>query len=211
MEIEVEVVYPQRMPVSGDAFTLVLHEKGGDRFVPVLIGLNEARSVVLELNHIQLPRPMSYDLFMTLLQHADSKVVKLLVDGFREGIYLAHLELQGPQGDFQIDARLSDAVVLALKSNVPICFEESVFNATSYSQKDKFLQSQEAVQPDRLTEDGEPDHFELGNGESIPLDLTMASERQLRQLLKTAEETENFELAAEIDDELKRRKEEDGE
>ena len=211
MEIEVEVVYPQRMPVSGDAFTLVLHEKGGDRFVPVLIGLNEARSVVLELNHIRLPRPMSYDLFMTLLDHSGARVEKVLVDGFREGIYLAHLELQGPQGTFQIESRLSDAVVLALKAHAPICFVESVFNATSYNQKDKFLQSQSTSQPDMLSDDGEPDHFELGNGESIPLDLTMASERQLRQLLKTAEEAENFELAAEIDEELKRRQEEDGE
>lgn len=211
MEIEVEVVYPQRMPVSGDAFTLVLHEKGGDRFVPVLIGLNEARSIVMELNHIRLPRPMSYDLFMTLLDHSGARLEKVLVDGFREGIYLAHLELQGPQGAFQIESRLSDAVVLALKANAPICFVESVFNATSYNQEGKFLQSQDTSQTDMLTEDGEPDHFELGNGESIPLDLTMASERQLRQLLKTAEEAENFELAAEIDEELKRRKEEDGE
>jgi hypothetical protein len=154
---------------------------------------------------------MSYDLFISLLEHYSARLVKVLVDGFREGIYLAHLELLGPQGSFQIESRLSDAVVLALKAKAPICFVESVFNAISYTQKESFVQSHETAPSSTMFDDGTPDHFELGNGESIPLDLTMASERQLHQLLKKAEESENFELAAEIDEELKRRQEEDGE
>jgi len=55
--IELEVSDVQSSQAQGEAFALILKEKGGDRFVPVVIGISEARAVVFELNRIKPHRP----------------------------------------------------------------------------------------------------------------------------------------------------------
>lgn len=202
MEIEVNVVYPQEVSLSIDTFTLQLQEKGGERVVPVLVYTNDAKFILLEMNKISLPRPLSYDLFMSLMAHTQTTLQKVIVYDFHDGIFLTRIELFGPQGPFHIESRLSDAVLLALKANAPIFFEETVFHRTSRTQKGRPLPTDD---------DSAPDHFDLGDDDTIPLDLTMATTRQLNQLLKRAEETENFELAAEVQEEIKRRENDNGE
>ena len=201
MEIEVNVVYPQGVSLSIDTFTLQVQEKGGERVVPVLIFTNDAKIILLEMNKIPLPRPLSYDLFMSLMAQTQTTLRKVLVYDFLNGIFHTRIELSGPQGPFNIESRLSDAVLLALKANAPIFFEEAVFNRTSHIQKSRPLPTDD---------DSAPDHFDLGDDDTIPLDLTLATTNQLNQLLKRAEESENFELAAEVQEEIKRR-EDDGE
>ena len=113
-----------------------------------------------------------------------------------------------------LESRISDAVVIALKAGVPICFAEEVFEAACYTKSGKF-KGKRVKKPSELWDDlrrddeGEVDSFKLDDGGSVPFDLTQATTQQLKQLLHQAEENENFELAAEVDEELKRR--EDGE
>ena len=68
MDIEVEIANQDFTDPIGDAYNLVLKEKNGERFVPVVIGRNEATCILMELNQIAIPRPMPYDLIMSLLQ-----------------------------------------------------------------------------------------------------------------------------------------------
>ena len=69
-EIELEVSSPVSQ-TQGEAFNLILKEKYGERFLPVIIGLPEGRLVVIEQNHIALKRPFAHDLLLQLCEKTD--------------------------------------------------------------------------------------------------------------------------------------------
>lgn len=214
MDIEVEIANQDFTDPIGEAYNLVLKEKNGERFVPVVIGRNEATCILMELNQIAIPRPMPYDLIMILLQQFNAEVTGVRVHHLKKGIFYVHILITNAEGNWALESRISDAVVIALKAGVPICFAEEVFEAACYTKSGKF-KGKRVKKPSELWDDlrrddeGEVDSFKLDDGGSVPFDLTQAPTQQLKQLLHQAEENENFELAAEVDEELKRR--EDGE
>lgn len=214
MDIEVEIANQDFTDPIGEAYNLVLKEKNGERFVPVVIGRNEATCILMELNHITPPRPMPYNLIMNILDHFEAEVTGVQVYNLKRGIFFVHIQMVSPHGNLVLDSRISDAVVIALKAGVPICFSEEVFEAACYTKSGKFKgkrvkKTSELWDDLRREDEGEVDSFKLDDGESVPFDLSQATTQQLQQLLHQAEESENFELAAEVDEELKRR--EDGE
>lgn len=214
MDIEVEIANQDFSEPIGEAYNLVLKEKNGERFVPVVIGRNEATCILMELNQIAIPRPMPYDLIMSILQNFNAEVVGVRVYHLKKGIFYVHIMISTAQGNWALESRISDAMVIALKAGVPVCFAEEVFDAACYTKGGKFKgkrvkKASELWDELRREDDGEVDSFKLDDGGSVPFDLTQATTQQLQQLLRQAEESENFELAAEVDEELKHR--EDGE
>ncbi len=174
---------PQR---HDDTFNLILKEKNGSRFVPILIGIEEAKAIILELNHIKIKRPFAHDLIIELCKETGSRISDVRIVDFREGIFYVNVVAQTPSGTVSLDSRVSDAVVLALKCNVPIHMVSNVFTRTCYT----MLESS-ANAPINLAASAMSLH-------ALPLTT-------LEKLLDEAVQSENYERAAEIDEEIKRR------
>jgi len=123
----------QEMKVSGltvDPYTntpiVMLKDLEEKEVVPIWIGFFEASAIATQLEKVQLYRPMTHDLIKNLLDTLGVTVIKIEVTELRENTFFAiiHLEMDGTH--FAIDARPSDAIALALRTDVPIYVHEEV-------------------------------------------------------------------------------------
>ena len=215
-DIELEVSNLNYPRAQGDAFNLILKAKNMDRFVPVLIGLNEAKNIIMEVNHIKMKRPFAHDVMLQLCQRLDCHIQKVLIDDFHEGIFYVHIFVRTNNDVVTLDARVSDAVVLALKSDTPIFMTEAVFNRASYEISrltdqgiisDELAKMYEQFYTADDDEEEEVDSQNVPEEENLPkpTDLQFVSDDELQKLLDEALAKENYELAAEIDAEINRR------
>jgi bifunctional DNase/RNase len=106
---------------------LLLEEEGGERLLPIWIGMAEAQSIAAELEHVQLPRPNTHDLAGDLLSTLGAELERVVVSELRGSTYYASLVVRRDGRRFEIDSRPSDAVALALRADVPIFVNAPLF------------------------------------------------------------------------------------
>lgn len=111
---------------STNSFVVVLREKDGQRLLPIWIGRPEAESIVMQMNHVKLERPMTHDLCQALIQALGGTLTRVSISAMKKSTYFAELFVDGPKGLAQIDARPSDSIALALRFHAPIFADESL-------------------------------------------------------------------------------------
>jgi bifunctional DNase/RNase len=98
-----------------------LRKAVGDRGVAIWIGGAEAAAIALALQGEQPPRPLTVDLLAAMLVATQARLRRVLITAVRGGTYYATLECVGTDGGaFQLDARPSDAIGLALRTGTDI-------------------------------------------------------------------------------------------
>ncbi|MEJ5299835.1 MAG: bifunctional nuclease family protein [Thermodesulforhabdaceae bacterium] len=105
---------------------VVLREKGGNRILPIWIGIMEATAIAMELEQVRFPRPMTHDLMKNLLDHLNVAVDRIEVCDLRENTYYALIHLSVGNRKSAVDARPSDAIALALRTKSPIYVADKV-------------------------------------------------------------------------------------
>ena len=106
---------------------IVLKEKDGVRQFPIVIGFLEASSIKMKLSGIHPPRPMTHDLLALMIDALEAKLEKLIIDQLINNTFHAKLELKTKDGKkIMVDARPSDGIALAVRTNSPIFVEEEV-------------------------------------------------------------------------------------
>lgn len=128
----------KEMKVAGitvDPFTntpIVLLKDAEEKDVlPIWIGLLEASSIATALENIDTPRPMTHDLIKNILDSLGVKVLKIEVNDLKDNTYYALLHIDVNKKRMVIDARPSDAIAIALRTNAPIFVEESVIQRSA--------------------------------------------------------------------------------
>ncbi|MCP3983523.1 MAG: bifunctional nuclease family protein [bacterium] len=107
---------------------VVLREREGTRSLPIWIGLNEARSIAARLEGQTPPRPNTHDLAKRLVDRLAGTVRQIVVTGLEGGVYFARIHLSVGDERFEVDARPSDAIALALRFDAPIFVHEELFS-----------------------------------------------------------------------------------
>lgn len=107
---------------------IVLLEDESKRMMPIYIGISEAISINSALKHETPPRPMTHDLFVSLLTRLGSTIDDILIDELNEGVYYARMSVAMDGKHFELDARPSDCIAIALRCNTPIHIRESVLS-----------------------------------------------------------------------------------
>ena len=115
---------------------IVLLEDEMKRIMPIYIGLSEAISINSALNHEIPPRPMTHDLFVTLVERLGSKIESILIDELNEGVYYARISVSMDGMSFDIDARPSDSIAIALRCAAPIQIRESLLTDAVITKED---------------------------------------------------------------------------
>ncbi len=118
---------------------LILKDVKDDTTLPIWIGLLEATSIATELEKIQFPRPMTHDLIRNFFDHLDVKVERIEVCDLRNNTYYALIYIRDRDRVTSIDARPSDAIAIALRTQAPIFVKEEVIS--------KFQKSDESAKP----------------------------------------------------------------
>ena len=176
VELKIKGMSSTTFPTEG--YALMLEEVNGTRKLPVLIGAYEAHSIKMAMTRYQASRPLTHDLFVALSHRVGVPLTKVLIYQVLDGIYYSYLIFEHEGEEFQIDARTSDAVALALRYHCPIFTTEELLNN------------------DQLHEVGE-DSF------SVPANLV--SLEMLKKALQKAIDNENYEHASQLRDEINRR------
>jgi bifunctional DNase/RNase len=125
IEMEVKGV---RLDPIGQNPVVLLTDKEGQKALPIWIGLLEANAIDKELNNIASPRPMTHDLLHSILKQAHIKVKEVKIVDLKENTYFATLFIKINKEVLEVDARPSDAIILALKSKTPILVSAKILD-----------------------------------------------------------------------------------
>lgn len=188
-KVQCEILGLSTNPSTGGAYAILLKEVNGSRRLPIIIGAFEAQAIALEMEGIKPPRPLTHDLLKTMVDNLGASVVEILVSELKENTFYAKIILEASGLSNEIDARPSDAIALAVRTFAPIYVSEIVMSAAA------FIPSEETEIPG----------FEGANLDTEK--KPMSKEAQLAALqdkLREALETEEFERAAKLRDDIKR-------
>jgi bifunctional DNase/RNase len=106
---------------------LALQSKRDKRSLFLAIGHFEAERIIIPLQGVTPPRPLTHDLMLTLLGELKASLSRVVITDLKNDIYYALLYLDVGGSVLKIDARPSDAIALALRAKVPILVEDRVF------------------------------------------------------------------------------------
>jgi bifunctional DNase/RNase len=122
--IGVRVEVPTNQPI------VLLKEEDGTRFLPIFIGSPEATAIVYALQGMETPRPMTHDLFKTVLDGLDVKLLRVEITALHDGTFFAEIEFERDGTRSRISSRPSDAIALAVRfgAEIPIYADEGVLD-----------------------------------------------------------------------------------
>lgn len=126
IEVEVEEVYIDKFLNVPIVF---LKERAGDRILPVWIGASEAMAISLAMHHQILERPITHDLIKTLIKTLDADIQNVVIEEVKDGTFYARIHITRDNSIYEIDARPSDSIALALRFNARIYVEGDVMKA----------------------------------------------------------------------------------
>ncbi len=158
-------------------YVVILKEKDGEQWLPIFIGATEAHTISLLLQGLKYVRPLTYDMFNNLLDAAEAKVTRVEITDLKENTFYATAYVETNNGRKEVDARPSDAIALALKTDAEILVAPHVFTEAGMRGEIAQAETPGPSKEDKLME--------------------------LNRKLKEAVEKEEYEEAARIRDEIK--------
>jgi len=105
---------------------VILKDVASDRYLPIWIGPCEADAITVELQEVEVSRPLTHDLLKSMISQLGSEVVHIIINELRNDVFYARIVLEFNGRRIEIDSRPSDAIALAVRVRVPIFVEDSV-------------------------------------------------------------------------------------
>jgi len=124
-EIEFKIKGLMMDPVTNSPI-VVLQDASSDTLLPIWVGIFEANAIALQIEKVDTPRPMTHDLIKGLLNHLNAKVTKIVVTELKDNTFYALIFLSVNGKVITVDARPSDAIALALRTDSPIYVTDDV-------------------------------------------------------------------------------------
>ncbi len=115
---------------------VVFLSDNGERMVPIYIGPAEAISIDIALRKETTPRPMTHDLLKSIMDNCGIGIDRIVIDDLDEQVFYARLMLRNGGRDIEIDARPSDCIALAVRSDARIFIEQGILDKVSIDRKD---------------------------------------------------------------------------
>jgi bifunctional DNase/RNase len=103
----------------------------GPRVLPIWIGPMEAGAIHSEITGKKYQRPLTHDLFVSVVEGLRGKVSRVVITDLRESTFFANIFLDGGQGAISVDARPSDSIAIALRSHAPIFIMDFLFDKSA--------------------------------------------------------------------------------
>lgn len=116
---------------STKAPVVILQEDDGNRILPIWIGPAEASAIAMEMAGMKFPRPLTHDLFPSLIRGLGGTLTRVLITRVEENTYFAELVIQRGDELFTVDARPSDSIAIALRMNADLFAGDELFTATT--------------------------------------------------------------------------------
>lgn len=178
------------LSLSNMGFVVLLRGEHDPRTLPIFIGGAEAQSIALRMDHVEIPRPLTHDLFKNVLDCVECRLKRVVINDLVEGTFFAVLVLEHDGVEAEVDARPSDAVALAIRSSSPIFVVKKVMD-----QAGVLIEENTAAADEKPREVKPSEHAEGGV-------------KQLKVRLEQAISSERYEEAARLRDEIRKAEQE---
>ena len=183
----VEVIRISYYPPS-KGFAVLLKEKEGARHLQILVDSAQAQAIALYLESVNMPRPMTHDVLVNVLENLDGEINRVFIARISKGTFFAEIEIHSPNsGEMIIDSRPSDAIAIALRTLAPIYISDEVMEVASI---------------ENLADDNEMSNVVTSKELSGELSEELVLEN-LNEALEKAIRDEEYELAARLRDRIK--------
>lgn len=192
-KIKLEILGLSSSQSQNSSFALVLGEEGGNRRLPIIIGMFEAQAIAIEIEKIVPNRPMTHDLFKTFAEAFDFYVEEVIIYGLKEGVFYAHIVCSNDVRTFEVDARPSDAIAIGLRFGAGIYTYDNIMSEAGI-----IVNSDDDDEAQATAPAPQPKKSWAETLKDTPTD-------QLQQMLDETLAREDYEKAAKIRDELNRR------
>jgi uncharacterized protein len=194
--IKLKVMGISYSQTQSGAYALLLIEENGERRIPIIIGGFEAQAIVIKLENLEPPRPLTHDLFKKFADHFNIAVIEVMIYKLEEGVFYSKLVCNNGEKEYSIDSRTSDAVAIALRFGCPIYIGEEIMEKAQLTNSPS---ETELISADETDSKHEPN----SNYESF-------TDEDLYKIIDEAVKTEDYERAASIRDEIDKRKKKKG-
>jgi len=175
------------------AYALILVEENGERRIPIIIGGFEAQAIVIKLENLDPPRPLTHDLFKKFADQFGIFISEVMIYKLEEGVFFSKLICSNGEAEYSIDSRTSDAVAIALRFGCPIYVTDEILEKAGITIN--------PAESDNLSANDNAGSFEPENTR-----FDSYSDDELYKMIDEAVKTEDYERAASIRDEIEKRK-----
>jgi bifunctional DNase/RNase len=122
------VVDSVRVHMLSTQHVVILREADRERYLPIWIGSWEAQAIAMKLQGVEAERPLTHDLLVSILGETGVRVRRIIVSDLADETYRARVVLSRGEDEYDIDARPSDAIALAVRVSAPIFATDAVLD-----------------------------------------------------------------------------------
>jgi bifunctional DNase/RNase len=101
--------------------------------MPIWVGVFEANAIAIEIEKMAAPRPMTHDLIRNVIHSLNAELERIVITELKDDTFFAVLWLRQGEELITVDARPSDAIALAMRSDCPIYVSEQVMQSAKLS------------------------------------------------------------------------------
>lgn len=117
-----------RVSLTNQQRIVMLREIGQERFLPIWIGPYEAEAITISLQEIEVARPQTHDLLVQVLAKLRARLIRVEVVSLKGDVFYGNLVVEMDGQMYDIDARPSDSIALAVRAHVPILVSSDILN-----------------------------------------------------------------------------------
>lgn len=186
-KVELKVLGLSYSQTQVGSYVIVLSEVNGNRKLPIIIKPSEAQVIALKLEGMKSPRPLTHDLFKSLSESFGIDIQEVHIHNIAEGIFYTKIVTSNGIEESEIECTAGDGIALSITFNCPIYVSDSVIRSSGILMDDSGVE---------IEDDG-----------ALPVKYEepkkVVSIEDLEQLMKEAEQNEEYEIAAGLRDRIK--------
>jgi uncharacterized protein len=115
-----------RVSLTNQQRIVLLRELERERYLPIWIGPFEAEAITISLQEIEVARPQTHDLLISSLEGLNARLLRVEVIALKGEVFYGNLVVDMEGQSFNVDARPSDCIALAVRAHVPILVDRQV-------------------------------------------------------------------------------------
>lgn len=194
-KIELYIVTLTHSVTQSSNYAVVMGEVDGNRRLPIVIGGFEAQAIAVAMEGMVPSRPLTHDLLKNILDTFEIEVTEIIINNLVEGVFHARLVCTQHGREYEVDSRTSDAIAMAVRYNCPIFTYDFILDAAGVR-----IEETQPGESEEVKEETKSRPRKRGYAEYSLDDLNALLDKVIGE--------EDYEKAAKIRDEIKRRKEE---
>ena len=135
-----------RVSLMSQQRIVILKDTESDRYLPIWIGPCEADAITVELQEVEVARPLTHDLLKSVITDMGAEVAYITVNELRSDVFYARVVINANGKQLEVDSRPSDAIALAVRTSAPIYVDESVMDKAAIRPEDEVEGEGEVVE-----------------------------------------------------------------